>query len=111
MAKILVPAGSTDVPVGKIVAIMVDSKEQALAFKDLSVEEVLKQLGDASSSQSASTASSPAPAVPAPAPATPTPVAATPAPSVLAPQPTSGDRVFASPYAKKVCIRIISPCY
>lgn len=98
LAKILVPAGSTDIPVGKIVALMVDTKEQALAFKDLSVEEIMKQLD-------IGTPASPAvPAAAAPVSTPPVAEAPTPTPSAPASKPpvSTGDRISASPYAKKL---------
>lgn len=53
LAKILVPAGSKDVPIGKLVCIIVESQEDVAAFKDF---------------QDSGTASAPAPSAPSAAP-------------------------------------------
>jgi len=85
-----------------MVAIVVDTKEAADAFKSISNDAILAQVSGGGASTS--TASS-APATPAPAKATPapTPSAPTPAPTSVA-APSSSGRVIASPYAKKVSL-------
>lgn len=91
LAKILVADGTSDVPVGQLVAIMVDSLEAAAAFANISIADLA---GGAPA----------AAAAPAPAPAAATPAAAAPAPAAAAraaPAP-SGGRVVASPLAKKL---------
>ncbi|GMF42545.1 unnamed protein product [Phytophthora fragariaefolia] len=80
LAKILVQAGSGEVPVGQPIFVTVMEEEDVAAFKDFSAD--------------AAPAVEAAPA--APAAAAPAPVAAAPAAA-----PASG-RVFASPLAKKV---------
>lgn len=88
IAKILVDAGS-EIKVGAPIMITVSDPSDVAAFKDYKLE----------------TSSAPEPTAPSPAPdATPAP-AATPAP-IQAPtpvvSPSTGDRVFASPLARKL---------
>ncbi|XP_065843732.1 dihydrolipoyllysine-residue acetyltransferase component of pyruvate dehydrogenase complex, mitochondrial-like [Oscarella lobularis] len=91
LAKILIPAGTEEIPVGKLIAIIVDEESDVAAFKDYQPEP--------------EAAPSPPPSTEAPAPA-PTPVASPPSPppaAVPATSPPSSDgRIFASPFAKKV---------
>jgi len=92
LAKILVQDGTLDVPVGHPVAIFVDDADDVAAFADVSIEQFMS---------GAAEAEAPAPA-PTPAPA-PAPAAApTPAPAAAASSGTTGDRVFASPAAKRI---------
>jgi len=97
LAKIVIPAGAKDIPIGKLLCIIVENQEDVAKFKDF--------VDDGSSSAAASpppAASSPAPAAsaapPAAAPAPAPPAASTPPKAT----PKSGDRVFASPAAKRV---------
>ncbi|BES88101.1 acetyltransferase component of pyruvate dehydrogenase [Nesidiocoris tenuis] len=97
LAKILIPAGTREVPIGKNVCIIVESQEDVDKFKDFKDD------------------SSPAAAIPA-APAPPTPVAAPSAPSPppppaaqAAPSPpppaqplTEKGRIYASPMARRL---------
>lgn len=83
------PAGSKDVPLGKVLAILVEEEEDIAAFKDYKPEDT------------------PAPAAPAKAaePAAATPAAAAPkaaAAAPAAPAKASGDRIFASPLAQNM---------
>lgn len=88
LAKILVPAGSGEVAVGKPIFVTVLEEEDVAAFKDFSA--------DASSSEVA-------PVAPTMEVTPPTPAPSTPAPSTPAATPaSSSDRVFASPLAKKI---------
>lgn len=93
LAKILIPAGSKDVPIGRPVCIIVEDEESVAAFKDYKATEG---------------ASAPKPAAATPAASAPMPVAAPPpAPSPAANRPMTaseqrGDRVYASPMAKKL---------
>ena len=41
LAKILVPAGSKDVPIGKLLCVIVENKEDVAAFKDFVAEETV----------------------------------------------------------------------
>ncbi|KAK7085320.1 hypothetical protein SK128_010693 [Halocaridina rubra] len=93
LAKILVSAGTKDIPLGQLLCIIVSDEKDVAAFKDYQPP--------------AEDAAPPAPAaaVPPPPPApTPTPVAAPPPPPPAAPAAAAspGGFVFASPYAKKL---------
>uniref|UniRef100_A0A182S802 Dihydrolipoamide acetyltransferase component of pyruvate dehydrogenase complex n=1 Tax=Anopheles maculatus TaxID=74869 RepID=A0A182S802_9DIPT len=101
LAKILVAAGQKDVPIGKLVCIIVENEADVAAFKDY------KDTGAAPAAPAAAPAP-PAPAAAPPAP-TPPPVSAPPPPPPVAaaPQPMTaveqrGPRVYASPMAKKL---------
>lgn len=89
LAKIVVPAGTADVPVNELIAVIASEGEDP------------KALGAGKPASAPAPAQAPAPAAapaPAPAAAAPAPVAA-PAP---APAATGGARVFASPLAKRI---------
>ncbi|XP_055386125.1 dihydrolipoyllysine-residue acetyltransferase component of pyruvate dehydrogenase complex, mitochondrial isoform X2 [Condylostylus longicornis] len=96
LAKILIPAGQKDVKVGKLVCIIVESQDDVAAFKDF------KDDG----------AAAPAPAAPKPAAAAPPPPPAAAAAPPPPPPPSApraqtaveqrGDRVYASPMAKRL---------
>ncbi|XP_034244998.1 dihydrolipoyllysine-residue acetyltransferase component of pyruvate dehydrogenase complex, mitochondrial [Thrips palmi] len=95
LAKIIIPAGTKEVPIGKLVCIIVENESDIAAFKDYK--------DDGSSAPAPPKA---APAAPAPTPS-PAPRAAAPppppsAPSVSIPAPGAGDRVYASPLAKRL---------
>lgn len=103
LAKILVPAGQKDVPIGKLVCIIVENEADVAAFKDY------KDTG-APAAKPAAAAPAPAAAAAPPVP-TPPPVAAAPPPpppaAAAAPAPMTaveqrGPRVYASPMAKKL---------
>lgn len=92
LAKILVPAGAKDVKVGNLVCIIVENQEDVAAFKDF--------VDDGGAA-----AAAPKPAA-APAAAAPTPIpvavpSAAPTP-LTAVEQKFGDRVFASPMAKRL---------
>ncbi len=107
LAKIIVPGATNDVPVGKVVAIMVDSKDAADAFKGISAEAILASLGGGAPAAAAAAPAKPAaaaaPAAGAAAPAAAAPAAVAPAPAAAA---AAGGRVAATPYAKKVCLNM-----
>ena len=94
VGKLLVAEGAEEIPVGQLIAVLLEDGE------DASVAD--KITADAAAPAPAASAPEPTPA-PAPAPAAPAPVAAAPA-VVPAPAPiaASGDRVFASPLAKRI---------
>ena len=107
LAKIIIQAGSKDIPIGKLLCIIVENQEDVAKFKDF--------VDDGSSAAAApSPAAAPAPAAAAPAPAAPPPPPPPPAPAAAqaaaAPavaaaatsRPSSGGRPFASPAAKKL---------
>ena len=97
MAKILVAEGTEDVPVGTGGAVMVEDKGDVAAFADYTAD--ADAGAGASDSADAAAKEDSAPPPPPAAPAaddTPKRAAAT----------ASGDRVFASPYARKVCLPV-----
>ncbi|KAG8229871.1 hypothetical protein J437_LFUL008261 [Ladona fulva] len=102
LAKILISAGSKDVPIGKLVCIIVENEEDVAAFKDY------KDTGEAAGPPKAAAAPPPpspsaAPPMPPPPPPPPSPVV--PPPTVAPPTPaatTPGGRVFASPLARRL---------
>jgi len=85
VAKILVSAGTNDVPVGTPMIVLVDDAADVAAFKDYTPS-----------------GAAPAAAAPAPAPAAAAPAPAPAAAPVAAKPKAAGDRVFASPLAKKM---------
>jgi len=99
LAKILIPAGSKDVPIGKLLCIIVENKEDVAAFKDYVPED--EPTPAAAEKPPAAAAAPPPPPPPtpsAPSPPPPATPASPPVPSPAAP----GGRVFASPLAKKI---------
>lgn len=96
LAKILVPGGTKGVPIGKLVCIIVSNQADVAAFKDFKDD-------SPPAPKKGAAAAAPAAAAPPPPPA---PVAAAP-PPVAAPAPAAagrapGDRVYASPMAKRL---------
>ncbi|XP_015598470.1 dihydrolipoyllysine-residue acetyltransferase component of pyruvate dehydrogenase complex, mitochondrial isoform X2 [Cephus cinctus] len=95
LAKILVPAGTKNVAIGKPVCIIVSDEASVAAFKDFKVD-------DTSTATSA-----PAPPMPtskvafSPTPVTTTAVAQAPI-SVSSMSAVSGDRIYASPLARRL---------
>ncbi|SPP82010.1 blast:Dihydrolipoyllysine-residue acetyltransferase component of pyruvate dehydrogenase [Drosophila guanche] len=101
LAKILIPGGTKDVPIGQLLCIIVNDQASVAAFKDFK--------DDAPAGAPAAAAAPPPP--PPPAAAAPAPVAAPPPAAAPAPAPAGtsqtaaeqrGDRVYASPMAKKL---------
>ena len=88
VAKLLYEAGTKDIPLGKLLAILVDDKDDIAAFADFSDD------GAAAAPEAAPAASAPTPA----APAAPTPAAS----SGKAAPKSSGDRIFISPLAQNM---------
>jgi len=88
VAKLLYEAGTKDIPLGKLLAILVDDKDDIAAFADFADD------GAAAAPQAAPAASEPTPA----APAAPTPAAS----SGKAAPKSSGDRIFISPLAQNM---------
>lgn len=100
LAKIIVQAGQKDVPIGKLVCIIVENEADVAAFKDY------KDTGAAAAKPAAA---APPPPAAAPPVSAPPPVAAAPPPppppSAAAPMTAveqRGPRVYASPMAKKL---------
>lgn len=97
LAKILVPAGTKDIPLGKMLCIIVENKEDVAKFKDY------VDTSSPASAPAPAAAAAPAASAPAAAPQTAVP-APSPAPadsSVSSVMPT-GSRVMASPRARKL---------
>lgn len=93
LAKILVPAGTKNVPIGKLVCIIVQDESSIAAFKDFKDDTV-----------AAPPAVPPSPVTPpAPTP-TPTPIPPPAPPVTKAPSlpPLSEERIYASPLAKRL---------
>lgn len=97
LAKILITAGSKDVPIGKLVCIIVENEADVAAFKDF------KDTGSAAPAK--------APAAAAPPPPAPVTMAAAPPPppppqpvaqAQIAVEQKGGPRIFVSPMAKKL---------
>lgn len=93
LAKIFIEAGTRDIPIGKLLCIIVEDQEDVAKFADFDASSVAET--------PAAAAAPPAPAA-TPAPPPPPPAAApTPAP-VQRSAPVTGGKVFASPAAKRV---------
>ncbi|XP_053982499.1 dihydrolipoyllysine-residue acetyltransferase component of pyruvate dehydrogenase complex, mitochondrial isoform X2 [Hylaeus volcanicus] len=91
LAKILVPAGAKSVPIGKLVCIIVSDAASIDAFKDFKDDTPA-----APPPAAAAPAAAPMPSTPPPSPITP------PAPAATKLSTTSGDRIYASPLAKRL---------
>lgn len=105
LAKIVIPAGTKDVPIGKLVCIIVQDEADIAAFKDF------KDTGGPAKPAAAPAPAPAAAAAPPPPPPPPTPVVAVapppppPAPEagkVLTAVEQRGPRVYASPMAKRL---------
>lgn len=101
LAKIMIQAGQKDVPIGKLVCIIVENEADVAAFKDYK---------DTGAPAAAPAAAAPPPPAAAPPVSTPPPVAAAPPPPPPPSQAAApmtaveqrGPRVYASPMAKKL---------
>merc|ERR1719209_1415365 len=93
LARIFIEAGTRDIPIGKLLCIIVEEQEDVAKFADF----------DASSAVEAAAPAAPAPATPAAAVPAPPPPAAVPAAApVQRSAPVAGGKGFASPAAKRV---------
>uniref|UniRef100_A0A0P4VSN4 Acetyltransferase component of pyruvate dehydrogenase complex n=5 Tax=Rhodnius TaxID=13248 RepID=A0A0P4VSN4_9HEMI len=92
LAKILVPAGTKDVPIGKIVCVIVEKEADIPAFKDF------KDEGGVIPAKAPSPAVTPAPP-PTPKPAEPAPEVSPPSHAVPL---TEKGRIYASPMARRL---------
>jgi len=97
LAKVMIEAGTKDIPVGRLLCIIVENPEDVPKFADFTDDGSSAKAAPAPDKPAA--ASAPAPAAPAPAPA---PKLAPVSASSAASKPASGDRPFASPAAKKL---------
>lgn len=99
LAKILIQEGSKDIPLGKLMCIIVEEESDVAAFKDY-----VPQPGDdqpvAGKAAAPPPPAAPAPPPPAAAPAAPTAAPPRPAAHVAPPVSAPGARVFATPLAK-----------
>ncbi|KAF2887497.1 hypothetical protein ILUMI_18676 [Ignelater luminosus] len=95
LAKILIPAGAKNVPIGKLVCIIVPNESDIAAFKNFQ---------DDSPAAPPPAAAAPAPAAPPRAPSPPPTPAHAPPPPAAAPAGAAhaGGRVYASPMAKRL---------
>ncbi|KAI8121903.1 mitochondrial, Dihydrolipoyllysine-residue acetyltransferase [Lucilia cuprina] len=105
LAKIVIPAGTKDVPIGKLVCIIVQEEADVAAFKDF--KDTAGPAKPAAAPAPAAAAAPPPPPTPVvvAAPPPPPPVAAAPAPvggKGLTAVEQRGPRVYASPMAKKL---------
>lgn len=100
LAKVVIQAGAKDIPIGKLLCIIVENQEDVAKFKDY-VDDGASVVSSPPTPEAAP--SPPPPAAAAAPPPGPAPVAAAPAPAA---RPTatapSGGVVFASPAAKRV---------
>ncbi|XP_052756967.1 dihydrolipoyllysine-residue acetyltransferase component of pyruvate dehydrogenase complex, mitochondrial isoform X6 [Galleria mellonella] len=86
LAKILIPAGTKGVPVGKLLCIIVENQADVAAFKDFKDDSPDPAPKPAEKAEKpAAPAEAPAPAAKAPAPAPKAPAAGRPAPAPAAP--------------------------
>ena len=99
VAKLLVAEGAEDIPVGQLIAVLLEDGDDASVADGL-VAVAAAPVAAAPAPVAATPA--PAPVVAAPVAAAPAPVAAAPVAAAPAPLTASGDRVFASPLAKRI---------
>lgn len=110
LAKILIPGGTKDVPIGKLLCIIVPEQSSVSAFANFTDSGASAAAAPPPPPPPPAAAAPPPPpppaAAPAPAPAaapTPPPPAAAPPAGTPAPAAApSGGRVYASPMAKKL---------
>ncbi|XP_072026867.1 dihydrolipoyllysine-residue acetyltransferase component of pyruvate dehydrogenase complex, mitochondrial-like [Amphiura filiformis] len=99
LAQVFVAEGTKDVPVGRLLCIIAEEEEGVAAFKDyVDSGEVLKDEPDPEPPKPAT----PTPPPPPPPAAVPPPPPPTPTPAAAAPSVPAGERVIASPLAKKL---------
>merc|ERR1719220_2471012 len=98
LAKIFIEAGTRDIPIGKLLCIIVEDQEDVAKFADFDASSVAE--APAAAAAPPAPAATPAP----PPPPTPAPPASTPAaaPVQRRSAPVAGGKVFASPAAKRV---------
>ncbi|KAH7438294.1 hypothetical protein KP509_04G008900 [Ceratopteris richardii] len=101
LAKILCGDGSKDIPVGQAIAIVVDSEEEVPQFKDYKADKAVSSSPPKEKSAPKEEASKPSPTPSPPKPSSPSQSE----PPNLGTESTiadAGDRVFASPLARKI---------
>ncbi|KAK3594828.1 hypothetical protein CHS0354_002878 [Potamilus streckersoni] len=114
LAKIIIPAGTRDVNIGKLLCIIVENEGDVAAYKDYVPQPGDDQkFGSKGDTAVPPPAAKPPPATPpappkapvAAPPLKPTPVPqAPPTPKVAPPSTPSGGRIFATPYAKTLAV-------
>lgn len=100
LAKVLIPAGTKDVPLGKLLCILVYNEEDVAAFKNFVDDGAAAPPPPKAAAAPPPAAAAPTPAA-APPPITPSPAAPAAAPAA-APTTGLGGRIFASPLAKRL---------
>ncbi|MDF2618991.1 MAG: pyruvate dehydrogenase complex dihydrolipoamide acetyltransferase [Xanthobacteraceae bacterium] len=99
LAKIVVPEGTADVPVNQIIAVLATEGEDAKAVAAGGAAAPAKAEAPKAEAPKAEAPKAPEPA---PAAAAPAPAAPAPAAPAAAPARTDGERVFASPLARRL---------
>src|SRR5262245_5781308 len=95
IAKIMVPAGTVDVPVNQVIAVLAGEDEDVRAASAVSAK-----TPSAPAAKPQASAAPPAAAKPAPAAAAPAPRMT--APQAAAPRADGSNRIFASPLARRL---------
>ncbi|XP_011194236.1 dihydrolipoyllysine-residue acetyltransferase component of pyruvate dehydrogenase complex, mitochondrial isoform X4 [Zeugodacus cucurbitae] len=98
LAKIVIPAGTKDVAIGKLVCIIVQNQEDVAAFKDF-VDDAPAVAKPAAAAASPPAAAAPVAPPPPPPAAAPAPVAAAPVGGMAAAAPAVGAHAAAAPAA------------
>ena len=98
LAKIFIEAGTRDIPIGKLLCIIVEDQEDVAKFADFDASSVAEAPAAAAAPQAPAATPAPPPPPPPPAAAAPIPAAA----PVQRSAPVAGGKVFASPAAKRV---------
>ena len=98
LAKIFIEAGTRDIPIGKLLCIIVEDQADVAKFSNYDATADAEPTPAAAPPAPVAAAPAPAPAAPAPAASAPQPPAAS-APRAVA---SAGGKVFASPAAKRV---------
>lgn len=93
LAKILIPAGTKNVPIGKLVCIIVQDESSIIAFKDFKDDTPVGAPPPVPPSPAVSTPLVPSTHIPSPAPAV------AKAPSI---SPPSGEKIYVSPLARRL---------
>ncbi|OON16201.1 e3 binding domain protein, partial [Opisthorchis viverrini] len=103
LAKILVPSGTRDIPVGtvgSIVMILLPFQPLCIIVPDPDSVAAFKEYVASAAPSTPAAKAEPAPHAPPATPAPPT--APTPVPTLRTPKPATGDRVFISPLARRL---------
>ncbi|VDO78101.1 unnamed protein product [Heligmosomoides polygyrus] len=101
LAKICIPEGTKDVPIGKLLCVIVENQADVAAFKDFKGDDAAAAAAPAAAKEPAP-APAPAPQAAAPPPPPPPAPAAAPPPPAAPAAPRPGTHVSATPFAKKI---------